>query len=131
MQDHAIIAVPNRMIAESVVVNRSRAPHWSVGSASPLLASPRDLRFRMKLPHAALDKLEVRRRQQWQRREHEAGTPCLACMHCACPTAYTRGRVFGMRACRWVPGLQALHLLTYALLVSGILYWFHWPAADA
>ncbi|PNH07872.1 hypothetical protein TSOC_005651 [Tetrabaena socialis] len=46
--------------ASNIVFNRSRTPHWSIGSASPLLANSRELRWRMKLPHSALgsDKLE-------------------------------------------------------------------------
>ncbi|KXZ53932.1 hypothetical protein GPECTOR_6g850 [Gonium pectorale] len=59
-EDSSTISVPNQVIAVSIVVNRSRAPHWSVGSTSPLLANPRELRWRMKLPHAALDKMQVR-----------------------------------------------------------------------
>ncbi len=48
-----------QLVALCVVVNRSRAPHWTVGATSPLLSNPRELRFRMKLPHAALDKFKV------------------------------------------------------------------------
>ncbi|KAG2483915.1 hypothetical protein HYH03_017236 [Edaphochlamys debaryana] len=58
MEDGSTTAVPNQVIAVSIVVNRSRTPHWSVGSASPLLANPKELKWRMRLPHAALDKVQ-------------------------------------------------------------------------
>ncbi|GLC42109.1 hypothetical protein PLESTM_001292300 [Pleodorina starrii] len=57
-EDNATITVPNQVIAVSIVVNRTRSPHWSVGKPSQLLANTRELRWRMKLPHSALDKLQ-------------------------------------------------------------------------
>ncbi|PNW80777.1 hypothetical protein CHLRE_07g329300v5 [Chlamydomonas reinhardtii] len=57
-EDGATVTVPNQIIAVSIVVNRSRSPHWTVSTASPLLANTRELRWRMKLPHAALERIE-------------------------------------------------------------------------
>lgn len=57
-EDNTIVTVPNQLVALCVVVNRSRTPHWTVGATSPLMSNPRELRFRMKLPHAALDKFK-------------------------------------------------------------------------
>ncbi|KAG2442036.1 hypothetical protein HYH02_009828 [Chlamydomonas schloesseri] len=57
-EDGATVTVPNQIIAVSIVVNRSRSPHWTVSSASPLLANIRELRWRMKLPHSALERIE-------------------------------------------------------------------------
>lgn len=54
------VAVPNKLIADMVVINRSRAPN--VATASTVGAYMREVRFRMRVPGTALDKLEVRRR---------------------------------------------------------------------
>ncbi|GFR51835.1 hypothetical protein Agub_g14298 [Astrephomene gubernaculifera] len=59
-EDHTTIAVPNQVIAVSIVVNRSRTPALSAGGCSPLLsACPRELRWRMRLPHEALGDLQA------------------------------------------------------------------------
>ncbi|GIL83622.1 hypothetical protein Vretifemale_12289 [Volvox reticuliferus] len=57
-EDNSTITVPNQVIAISIVINRTRSPHWSVGKPSSVLANPRELHWRMRLPHAALDKLQ-------------------------------------------------------------------------
>ncbi|KAG2440782.1 hypothetical protein HXX76_003638 [Chlamydomonas incerta] len=77
-EDGATVTVPNQIIAVSIVVNRSRSPHWTVSTASPLLANIRELRWRMKLPHAALERIE------------ELETKIDAALNAALPTSQVR-----------------------------------------